>query len=567
MSDEVSQSGAGNVAVYGNTNSTVNVTQLMGRSADYQDLQTRLTELQDRLKEMRPEMAESRAKVLALIADQKNLIKKFEQGVIQLGETLSRVNIKNTARLGKANELFEKGEFGEARRMLEAELSQMTEEHEDLLEKKLKYESEILPLLKHNADEFMVLALATTLNVDDGERYDRACEFYERSLDAEPSSRNLFSYALFLHTQNELQPALRFYKRVRNEFFDEFTPEGQAGLLNNIGNVEVQLLRYKDAVDHLSEAAEMYDALNEIDDSQILEYIRVLFNLGNAQRNAKNYDEAERLTLKAMQIMVERKDADFKGERTFQIGFGFYGLALIETDRKNYDKAEEHFQKCLEIRRKLAKGQADRRSDLGAALYSLGYCRSKAKNYASAIESFNEALTIFRSLAEKEARTYEPSLSFVLNSLGITLKEDGQLRAAAANLKEAIDLRLILANRDPLPNQALLAESLQERGDVFVLEERVESGEVMYLESLSFWRRAYEKDPEPYRTYLVDILLKLAVFYRDTKPDAEKLDEYTGEAQQLFAKMANADPELKEKMEAVIAARGTGKEIEQKAGS
>jgi tetratricopeptide (TPR) repeat protein len=566
MSDDVSQSGAGNIAVYGNTNSTVNVTQLMGRSADYQVLQTRLAELEENLDDVAPERAERRAEISALIADQKNVIEKFEQGVIQLGETLSKVNIKNTARLGKANELFEKGEFSEARRMLEAELSQMNEEHEDLLEKKRKYETDILPLLKHNADEFMVLALATTLNVDDAERHDRACEFYERSLDAEPSSRNLFSYALFLHTQNELQPALRFYRRVRNEFFDEFTTAGQAGLLNNLANVEMRLMRYESAVDHLSEALEMYKALNEIDDSQVLEYIRVLFNLGDAQRNTKNYDEAERLTLKAMQIMVERKEADFKGERTFQMGFGFYSMALIETDRKNYDKAEEHFQKCLEIRRKLAKTEPDRRGDLGTALCSLAYCRSKAKNYPSAIKTFNEALSIYRPLVEKEARTYEPGLSYVLHELGVALKEDGQFSEASAKLKEAVDLRLMLANRDPLPFQGLLAGSLQEWGDVFVKDESIESGEAMYLESLSFWRKAYEKDPAPYRTFLVDIILKLAVFYRDIKPDAEKLDEYTREAQQLFAKMADADPELKEKIDAVIAARGPDKEIEQKAG-
>jgi len=64
----------------------------------------------------------------------------------------------------RAKEFFEKGEFGEARAVLETELEQMQDEQRRLLVKREDYEADTLPKLRSNAEQFFILALLTQLD-------------------------------------------------------------------------------------------------------------------------------------------------------------------------------------------------------------------------------------------------------------------------------------------------------------------------------------------------------------------------------------------------------------------
>ena len=206
MSNEINQPGSFNIALQDIKDSTVQITQLLGRSTQYQDMLDQL-EILEKLFARTPETeADERLELSQRINEQKQFIDQFKRDVLQLAEQFNRIEI-DTDRLRRAKEFFDKGEFGEARAVLETELEQLQDEQTRLLVKREEYEIETLPKLKTNSDEFLILALSTPSHYANPNWFAATCEYFERSIKSYGNEENVFQYALFLQQHNKFNEA------------------------------------------------------------------------------------------------------------------------------------------------------------------------------------------------------------------------------------------------------------------------------------------------------------------------------------------------------------------------
>jgi predicted nuclease with TOPRIM domain len=120
---DISQSGSHNIAISDVDNSAINI--LIVGSQDYIALTERLRELEEHLADVPSNKIDRLNELSDKIGKQKQHIQQFKQGVMQLAETFSRIDTNTIDRLHRAREFFDKGEFGEARAVLETELERV----------------------------------------------------------------------------------------------------------------------------------------------------------------------------------------------------------------------------------------------------------------------------------------------------------------------------------------------------------------------------------------------------------------------------------------------------------
>lgn len=158
MPDELKQDGIGNIALQDISHSTVNITQILGKSVQYQELCEQL-ETQEKYFTLIPKKNRDERRAVGKKIDQlKEEIKQFKQDVLQLAEQFEKIEI-NSERLKEAREFFENSRISKAKKILENDLEQMKTEHDYLIKARRKFEKDILPKLRNNSDEFLILAL------------------------------------------------------------------------------------------------------------------------------------------------------------------------------------------------------------------------------------------------------------------------------------------------------------------------------------------------------------------------------------------------------------------------
>ena len=153
----------GNIIISNVFNSTINITQYLSRSIDYQELLNDLRELEEDLIEATT--VERRKYKEEKITKHKRLIKAFEDDVFQLANTLLSSSNKSL-RLKEALAYFEKGLFREAQTLLKVE--DLIYDQDALLQKKeysAKQLKELSESLENNAKEFFVKATLLQMEI------------------------------------------------------------------------------------------------------------------------------------------------------------------------------------------------------------------------------------------------------------------------------------------------------------------------------------------------------------------------------------------------------------------
>jgi hypothetical protein len=236
MPNDLSQDGIGNIGLQNISNSNVDITQILGKSFEYQNLCEQL-ETHEKLFALIPEddLGE-RLKVSKKVNQFKDLIRQFKEDVLRLAEQFEKIEI-NSERIKQAKEFFDKGEIGEARAILEADIEQMNDDHLYLIYRREKFENEILPQLKNNSDEFYILALSKQTDYADADWFANTCTYFEKSIAAFPVKKNVFQYALFLQNHNQFSKAESYYQKYLTDFSDSIDLSDRAMTLNNLGNL------------------------------------------------------------------------------------------------------------------------------------------------------------------------------------------------------------------------------------------------------------------------------------------------------------------------------------------
>ncbi|HSK70484.1 MAG TPA: tetratricopeptide repeat protein, partial [Pyrinomonadaceae bacterium] len=302
MSNDLTQEGIGNIGLQGISNSSINITQILGKSVEYKDLHDQLKTNEELLALIPEENLDKRIALSEKINQLKDEIKQFIKEVLHLAEEFDQIEIK-TQRLEEAKEFYNKGEIDKATAIIESDIEQIHNEHQRLIRQRERFENNILPQLKEKSDEFFILAMSKQTDYADYNWFENGCLYFEKSIEAFPTKFNIFQYAFFLQRNNELIEAESYYQEFLTKFSNFIDLSDKAMVFNNLGDIHYSLSEHEDALKEYKKALEIYRNLAVNNPLTYLpDVATTLNNLGNLHRNTKEYEVAQNEYKEALEI-------------------------------------------------------------------------------------------------------------------------------------------------------------------------------------------------------------------------------------------------------------------------
>lgn len=404
MSNEISQEGIGNNAFQNVKDSTINITQQLGKSVEFQELIEQLDTQKELLSYISESNIEKRLPISKKINDLEKVIERFKKDVLRLAKEFSRIEI-NTDRLKRAKEYFDNGKFDKSLAVLESNIDEIVDEQTKLIEKREDYEKELIPKLKHSADEFLILALSKATNYKNLNRYSETCEYFELSLKSFESYKNTFLYANFLAHLNDYVKAKECWEKSLNYFSSENTASEKVELLNN---------------------------------------------LAIAYSHSNEYDKAKEFYEKALKLgrEIEKQEQTEKGKSFIAYVLNNYGNFL--TMFSELDEAENKLIESLNIRKVLTQDDSvESLNNVAFTSLNLGVTYLKKEEYERAESCFNESLYIFTELINEMPFYALQQIALIKNNLGDLYWKSGFIEKAAENFTESVELYISLVNIEP----------------------------------------------------------------------------------------------------------------------
>lgn len=398
-------------------NSTIinQVNQILPQSYEYNNLLDQL-KTQERLFALVPENETAeRLEISKKVNDLKDLIEQLKRDVLQLAEQFDRIEIK-TERLQQAREFFEKGEFGEARALLNDNEEEIQSEEELLWAKRESYKTEIETKLKAKAEERLIQALLNQSDYTNSNWFADACRYFELSIKSEANKVNVFLYGYFLREHNQFTEAEKYYLQYLNDFAHQLSQGERAAGLNNLAILHEAQNNHKTALEEYEQALQIYRTLAEVNPNTYL--LNVAYTLNN--------------------------------------------LAVLHRNQGDYQEALKEFEEALQIRRALPEVKPDDYLPfLATTLNNLAVVHSYQKEYEKAFIEYEEALQIYRKLAEVNPHPYLPDVAYVLNNFAGLHYDRDEFEEVLQKSEESTKIYRELAITNFQANFPFLARGLQ----------------------------------------------------------------------------------------------------------
>lgn len=441
MENDLSLSGSFNIGVSGvASGAEVNITQILGKSLQYNDLLKQI-KLQQKLLALTPESESAErfeiSKEINLLEAQ---LQQFKNDVLRLAEQFDRIDI-NTERLKNAKAHFDKGEIKEAQAVLENELEQMQDEQTRLLAKKAEFEEDILPKLKNNAEEFLMLALLAQVDYANQERFNQADYYFKKSIESCITPENLFQYGTFLMLVENNLEAQKIFDYLYQTFGNQMTSKEKWEFYNNYGNVCALLNDYAGAEKCLVESVNILE--NQIDKSDP-EY---LFNLGSAKGNLatifyrhNKFAEAETLLRESIGMINQVLSVNNLKYAPNLIHLQ-NNLGITLTSMERYDDAETVFNEVLENHKLFEKlNNLILPAQYINTLFNFGNVYLDTGEYEKAVEKYRQSIEICDRYIGDNPYVYSIKKAVTLNSLGAVEARKDNHEKACEYFNEALKL-------------------------------------------------------------------------------------------------------------------------------
>ena len=428
MTNELTQHGSNNIGVQDVHNSTVNITQILGKSLEYKDLLNQLETQREWFADVPEDKIEKRLKISQNIATLENKIEQFKQDIRRLAEEFNRLEI-NTDRLRRAKEYFERGEIAAARAVFDDEREQMQDENNRLV----KAKEQLLPQLKQSSEEYYLRALMERTAYDNPNWLQDTCEYFERSINAQATEDNVFQCALFLQNHHRFNQSESFYQKYLEEFVGGDQSK-RAMTLNNLAVLHRAKNELAQAEAEYVEALEIRRELAAVNPAAYLPDVAMtLNNLANLHRAKNELAQAEAEYVEA--LAIRRKLAAVNPAAYLpDVAGTLNNLAVLHRAKNELAQAEAEYIEALAIYRKLAAvNPAAYLPDVAMTLINVAiYHVQSAPNRERSIRYALEALTILLPIVEDVPYTqnYLQSAMWVLQQGWDLSEEDIQQRLA-----------------------------------------------------------------------------------------------------------------------------------------
>lgn len=463
-----------------NSEINVKVTQILSKSLEYNELLDQL-KTQQKLFDRTPEdEQQERLEISAKINELTNRIEQFKEDVLRLAEQFQRIEI-NTDRLKRAKEFFDKGEFGEARAVLECELEQMQDENKRMIQSREHFEQDILPKLINNSNEFFILALSSQINYDNPNWFVDTCNYFEYSINVFATKDNVFKYAGFLKEHNEFDKAESFYKKCLVDFADELSMINLAILLNSLAILYHKQNKYLEALDNYEKSLNIRRILSDENPNIYLGGVsELLVNIGN-----------------------------------------------LYSDIEELDKAMTCFKEASDILRVLVKENPEHYlSKYAISINNMATLFQDVGMLDDALKIYEDSLSISKYLAENDVLNHLPQVAITLNNIGSLYKDKNETSLAIIKFNEALILFRYLAKNNPLAYLPDIATLLNNLATCHFKTKEIELIMKYFEESNQIYFELIEKNVQVYSPFLARNLGNLSLFYQDYIPQREKSIDY-----------------------------------------
>ncbi len=451
-----------------------------GLNKEYRRLQKLVAELQSQLADIRaryksnPDSDDLFVQLTDVSAELKLAREEYDRYqdflLDKAMEFARSANRQVTERMRQARELFERGEAGEAARLMDVENLKRDKER-NRIQYQLHLERRRLEI-----EEFRSSATYAMADPDKSipERFAAACSAYDEAVDTareiryddEKMAELLFEYARLLQDFNHMKDAADLYtealeicRRLAAASPEAYEPD-VAITLNNLAILQKNLQRYTEAEANYTEALEIRRRL--------------------AAASPEAYEPAVAMTLN--------------------------NLAALQRNLQRYAEAEVNYTEALEIYRRLAAASPEAYEPAVAmTLNNLANLQSKLQHYAEAEGNYTEALEIYRRLAAASPEAYEPAVATTLNNLAALQSDLQRYAEAEGNYTEALEIRRRLATASPEAYEPGLADTLWNLALLFGKTGPSEKERACWNEALDTFRRLEQRNPGLYINYIKTI--------------------------------------------------------------
>lgn len=258
-----------------------------------------------------------------------------------------------------------------------------------------------------------------------------------------------------------------------------------------------------------------------------------LWSIGNGYRSLANFDRAEELYRRALELQREHlQSPDKKLATTIRD----LGSVLWQTSR--YEEAEPYFRESLEMYQELYEGEDN--DELARSMDYLAADLSRLHKYKEAVELYRKSLEMRRRISTPAV------IARSVNNLGMCLRDQGEYQEAAKSIEEATiitrtergDEHIDVANG--LTNHATCLLSIarieQLHGDSRAARDTLNKAADELREALQIKNKQLRNDHTSIATTQYDLadtlLLLFTVANIDTLSEAEQLARKAIEIQQ-----------------------------------
>jgi hypothetical protein len=543
MPNEITQDGSGNFAFQDIHDSNFNI--FIGKTAEYKDLLNQWEMQKDLFAFLPEDQIEKRLRASQKIEELNVQIQQFKQSVLQLAAEFDRIEI-NTDRLRRAKEHFENGEFAAARTVFDSEREQMQDENDRLVEKKERYEKEMLPQLKNSSDEYHSRALLERTAYDKPNWLENTCNYFERSINAQATEDNLFQYALFLKNHNRFDQAEIYYQEFLNEFVGGDISK-RAKTLNNLAVLHEAKNELTTAEAEFVEALEIYRKLAAVNPAAYLPYVATTLNNLAVLHAAKNeLTTAEAEYVEALEIYRQLAIVNPAAYLSY-VAKTLNNLANLHKAKNELVPAKSEYVEALEIYHQLdVVNPVIYLPEMATTLNNLAVLHAAKNELTTAEAEFVEALEIRRKLAAVNPAAYLPHVAMTLNNLAVLHKAKNELVTAEVEYGEALEIYYQLAIVNPAAYLSYVATMLNNLTNLHVAKNELTTAEAEFVEALEIRRKLASVNPAAYLPDVAMTLINIAIYHLYAVPDRELSIKYALEVITILKPMVDDVPYTRE---------------------
>lgn len=516
------------------------------KSAEYADFLKSISRLEKLVKYA--ETDQERLDFSKELSQEQSNLESFRKDIIQLAQTFEKIEI-DTEPLKQSKLHFEKGEFKEARAVLNAEkmsleLDALLAQKGNLTQKAAQNENALI----HKANEFLILAYLTFINFSLPDRFEQACKYFDLSLTAVRHEENLSLYASFLQENNQFLAAEKLFEEALIKYeqkglTNDNALENSGAVLNRLGISYIQTHKFKLAKAKFKKALKIYHDLSDKTLEQYKEQLAdTLNNLGGLYQQRNKLSKAEKYYSDSLDIkrILYRQNPE---KYSLDLAIAISNLALVYSMAKEKELAKPCFEEALKIYYSFSQLNPMDLNRLVLFLNNYGEFYEWQKLYNEALPLLQKALDICRTLVISIPYVILPSMGMVLNNLANVTAKTGNLPKAQSLLEEALQNYDFLSRHEPGGYSSNIAKASINLASIYGKNGRTEEAIEFFQTALQINQSLSKNNSKIYLGHLASILFGLAWTHSNLGKFQESKDYYE-KSLEIFERLANKEPHI-----------------------